>query len=71
MRGLGAMKPNGARALSYLLFEGAYCRQLLRLGIADGMAQRASILSFLGHGGAPAEIVRFGAGDAAARSASK
>jgi NTE family protein len=71
MRGLGAMKPNGARALSYLLFEGAYCRQLLRLGIADGMAQRASILSFLGHGGAPAEIIRFGAGDAAARSASK
>src|SRR6266404_2320738 len=56
MRGFGAMKQNGARVLSYLLFERAYCRQLLRLGFADGMAQRASILGFLGHGAATAEI---------------
>lgn len=71
MRGFGAMKPNGARALSYLLFERAYCRQLLRLGFADGMAQRASILSFLGHGAATPEMVRLGAGNEAASFASE
>jgi len=70
MRGFGAMKPNGARVLSYLLFERAYCRQLLRLGFADGMAQRASILRFLGHGAAAAEIVRIGAGNEVASYAS-
>lgn len=71
MRGFGAMKPNGARVLSYLLFEGAYCRQLLRLGFADGMAQRAHILSFLGHGATAAEIVRLGARNEVASSVSK
>jgi NTE family protein len=52
MRGFGAMKPNGARVLSYLLFEGAYCRERLRLAQAGRNAQRARILSFLGHGAA-------------------
>ena len=71
MRGFGAMKPNGARVLSYLLFEREYCRQLLRLGYADGMAQRASILSFLGGNLATARMARLGVGRESAPSATK
>jgi NTE family protein len=50
MRRVGVLEPNGARALSYLLFERDYCRHLMHLGFADAMAQRNSILSFLGYG---------------------
>jgi hypothetical protein len=49
MRRAGALEPNGARVLSYLLFERGYCRHLMRLGFADAMAQRDRILTFLGH----------------------
>jgi NTE family protein len=49
MRRVGVLEPNGARVLSYLLFEGAYCRRLMHLGITDAMAQRTKILSFLGY----------------------
>jgi len=49
-RRIGALDPNGASALSYLLFERGYCRHLMALGFSDGMARRAEILDFLGHG---------------------
>jgi NTE family protein len=47
MRTLGLLDPNGARLLSYLLFERSYCRQLMRLGFADAMALRTRIVDFL------------------------
>jgi NTE family protein len=45
----GVLEPNGARVLSYLLFERGYCRHLMRLGYMDAMAQRERILGFLGY----------------------
>jgi hypothetical protein len=50
MNRAGVLEPNGARALSYLLFERGYCRHLMRLGFSDAMAQRGRILNFLGYG---------------------
>ncbi len=35
------------RMASYLLFEEAYCQELIRLGFADGMRKRKKILEFL------------------------
>jgi NTE family protein len=49
MRRVGVLEPNGARVLSYLLFERGYCRRLMRLGFTDAMTQRSNILSFLGY----------------------
>jgi NTE family protein len=49
MRRAGALEPNGARVLSYLLFERGYCRHLMRLGFSDAMRQQDRILTFLGH----------------------
>ena len=47
-RRLGVLDPNGAGVLSYLLFERAYCRDLIDLGFADGMSRREEIRDFLG-----------------------
>jgi NTE family protein len=47
-RRIGVLDPNGAGVLSYLLFESGYCRHLIDLGFADGMARRPEILHFLG-----------------------
>ncbi len=49
MRGIGAMKRGGANVLSYLLFDRAYCRALMRLGYQDAIARKSEILKFLGH----------------------
>jgi NTE family protein len=49
MRRVGVLEPNGARVLSYLLFERGYCRHLMHLGFTDAMTQRHNILSFLSH----------------------
>jgi NTE family protein len=49
MRRLGVLEPNGARVLSYLLFERGYCRRLMHLGFTDAISQRSNILSFLGY----------------------
>jgi hypothetical protein len=49
MSRMGVLEPNGARVLSYLLFERGYCRHLMRLGVSDALAQRERILSFLGY----------------------
>lgn len=49
-RRIGAMDPNGAGVLSYLLFEGSYCRHLIDLGYSDAMSRRAELLDFLDYG---------------------
>jgi NTE family protein len=49
MRRVGVLEPNGARVLSYLLFERGYCRRSMHLGVTDAMTQRNNILSFLGY----------------------
>jgi hypothetical protein len=49
MRRAGVLEPNGARVLSYLLFERGYCRHLMRLGFSDALAQRERIVTFLGY----------------------
>jgi NTE family protein len=54
MRRVGVLEPNGARVLSYLLFERGYCRRLMHLGFTDGIAQCSNILRFLGYDSAGA-----------------
>lgn len=49
-RRFGAMDPNGAGVLSYLLFESGYCRRLIDLGYSDAMSRRVEILDFLDYG---------------------
>lgn len=48
LRGVGAYHRHGANLVSYLLFEKAYCRDLIALGYADAMMRREEILRFLG-----------------------
>lgn len=43
---LGALESRGAALASYLLFEAAYTRQLIRLGEHDTLARRADVLAF-------------------------
>ncbi len=47
LRGIGAMGRNGTELLSYLLFERAYCRELMALGYNDTLKQRDRIKAFL------------------------
>jgi len=44
----GAVKPNTAPLVSYLLFEGGFCRELIGLGYRDGSAREPEILKFFG-----------------------
>jgi NTE family protein len=47
MRVIGATEKGGGASLaSYLLFEKAFCKELIDLGYRDAMAQRESILEF-------------------------
>jgi NTE family protein len=48
LRGPGATRSSGAGVLSYLLFESGYCSELIELGYADAMKQRAELAGFLG-----------------------
>ena len=47
MRGIGALRPGGGNVLSYLLFERAYCRALMRMGWQDALAHKDEILAFI------------------------
>jgi NTE family protein len=49
LRGVGALREQGSDLVSYLLFEQAYCRELIELGFADTLARRDEILAFLGY----------------------
>ncbi|MBE9516270.1 MAG: patatin-like phospholipase family protein [Proteobacteria bacterium] len=48
LRGMGALNNKGSSIVSYLLFEKAYCRELISLGYADAMQRRDELLPFLG-----------------------
>ena len=47
MRGFGSTQGSGANLTSYLLFEPAFVRTLLRLGFADAMDRRDELDAFL------------------------
>lgn len=47
LRRLGAHKPDGNQLISYLLFAGSFCSELIELGYRDGMAQQDEIRGFL------------------------
>lgn len=46
---LGALKTSGSNLVSYLLFEQAFCRELIKLGYDDTMKQRDELMQFLGY----------------------
>ncbi len=47
LHGIGAMNRDGTELLSYLLFDQAYCRELIALGYADTIRRRDEIIEFL------------------------
>ncbi len=47
LRGIGVTKQRGSNLVSYLLFEKAYCRELMSLGYGDTIERRQEILEFL------------------------
>jgi len=47
LRGIGALKNNGGSLLSYLLFEKAYCRELIQLGYKDAMQRKDELKKFI------------------------
>jgi NTE family protein len=47
LRGIGATRSSGSNLLSYLLFDRAYCRALIRLGYRDAMARRDELSAFV------------------------
>lgn len=50
VRGSGATHRTGAGVLSYLLFEAAYCHDLMELGYNDGLGRQDELRRFLGLG---------------------
>ncbi len=47
LRSLGAMTHESRPLLSYLLFESAFCQELIELGYQDGLASRSEIVELL------------------------
>lgn len=47
LRGVGGLHRSGSQLLSYLLFEGGYCRDLIALGHKDALAQGDKLLDFI------------------------
>jgi NTE family protein len=50
LRTMGALEARGGLLVSYLLFDAAYTRELMRLGRADAEARRAEIVEFMRRG---------------------
>lgn len=48
LRGIGGLHRSGSQLLSYLLFEGKYCRDLIDLGMRDAQANADKLLAFIG-----------------------
>jgi NTE family protein len=57
LRTIGALEARGGLLVSYLLFDAAYTRELMRLGYADAQARQSEILEFIRE---DAETVRTG-----------
>ncbi|MFO7603531.1 MAG: patatin-like phospholipase family protein [Gammaproteobacteria bacterium] len=47
LRGIGALHKKGSTLMSYLLFEKAYCRELIRLGYQDTLRDAAAIKRYI------------------------
>jgi NTE family protein len=47
LRAFGSTAGTGANLTSYLMFDGAFCRELMELGYADTMARRDDVVAFL------------------------
>ncbi len=47
LRGIGGLNGDGTSLLSYLLFEKAYCRELIALGYTDTIKRRDEVMAFL------------------------
>ncbi|HET6726215.1 MAG TPA: patatin-like phospholipase family protein, partial [Gammaproteobacteria bacterium] len=48
LKRLGAHRSDSNQLISYLLFSGSFCRELMELGYRDGMANQIRIRQFLG-----------------------
>ena len=55
LRGMGAFNAGGRQLISYLLFEKAYCEELIALGYRDAMARKDHLLPFIA--GEPVEVL--------------
>jgi len=44
---LGMGKSNSRRLVSYLMFDGKFCKRLIELGYKDAMAEQESLKKFL------------------------
>jgi len=47
LSGIGALNKDGTSLLSYLLFERAFCRELIALGYSDTIKRRDEVMAFL------------------------
>lgn len=50
LRAVGATRRNGSNLASYLLFEAAFCREVIDLGYRDTMSRSADLLTFFAGG---------------------
>ncbi len=55
LRGMGAFNAGGRQLISYLLFEKAYCRELIELGYRDALARKEHLLPFIA--GEPVQVL--------------
>ncbi|MDO8266276.1 MAG: patatin-like phospholipase family protein [Moraxellaceae bacterium] len=55
VRGSGATQRSGSGVLSYLLFEAAYCKELIQLGYLDGCARKDEMKLFFNIADTPSE----------------
>lgn len=55
---IGALGPEGADLISYLLFEQSYCREVMAVGFSDATRRRSEILEFLGRSSSPEARIR-------------